>query len=94
MVFVTSLVEKPAYDVSVTMGNMMINKKGVSNLVRMVKGTPQLDLTKNFVPALIEKGMRVASYYVNDFWYDEGTVEKYLGLEDKTVEKQLGFLGH
>ena len=92
--FVTSLTEKPTYDLSVTTGNMVVNKREISTLVRMAKEVAQLDLMKNFIPELLEKGTRVASYYLKDFWYDVGTVEKYLGLDDKIVEKQLGFLGH
>ena len=93
-VFVTSLIEKPTYDLSVTTGNMVVNRKAISTLVRMTKETSQPDLMKNFIPALLEKVERLASYYVKDFWYNVGTVDKYLGLEAKTVEKQLGFLGH
>lgn len=91
---VTAFVEKPTYDIDVTTGNMVIDKKAIPILVKLRKKTPQIDLMKDFIPALFERGVTVAAYYLKDFWYDVGTVEKYLGLEDKTVEKHLGFLNH
>lgn len=49
---------------------------------------------RNFVPALFKEGTKIASYFLDDFWYDVGTVENYLSLEDKVVEKRIGFLNH
>ena len=49
---------------------------------------------RNFVPELLRSKTSVGAYYVKTFWYDVGTVDKYLGLDDKTIEKHLGFLGH
>jgi len=89
---VTSLIEKPTYDISVTTGNMVVNKSAISTLMEMVSKTPQLDLMKNFIPALLEKGTKIAPYYLDNFWYDVGTVDKYQELEDRIVEKNLGFL--
>ena len=89
---VTSVREKPTYDISITTGNMILDKKAISLLVKMSKKTTQVDLMKNFIPLLLENNTKVASYYVKEFWYDIGTVDKYLGLKDNTVEKHLGFL--
>ncbi|MDG6904683.1 MAG: nucleotidyltransferase family protein [Nitrososphaerota archaeon] len=91
---VTAFAEKPTYDIDVTTGNMVINKKTIPILMKLTRKAPQVDLMKNFIPALFEREIKVASYYLKDFWYDVGTVEKYLGLEDKAVEKHLGFLNH
>jgi len=88
---VTSVREKPTYDISITTGNMIINRKAISQLLKMSKKT-QNDLMKNFIPLLLENDTNVASYYVKEFWYDIGTVDKYLGLKDTMVEKHLGFL--
>ena len=88
---VASVREKPTYDISITTGNMIINRKAISQLLKMSKKT-QNDLMKNFIPLLLENDTKVASYYVKEFWYDIGTVDKYLGLKDTMVEKHLGFL--
>jgi mannose-1-phosphate guanylyltransferase len=90
---VESLIEKPKYDISVTTGNMVVNKNAIPALMHLAKRGVQIDLMKDFVPALLRESPRVAAYYVKDFWYDVGTVDKYVGLDDKTIEKYLGFLG-
>ena len=36
--------EKPTYDLSVTTGNMVVNRKAISTLVRMVREFPNLTL--------------------------------------------------
>jgi mannose-1-phosphate guanylyltransferase len=89
---VTSLIEKPKYEISVTTGNMVINRSAIQFLLRFVKKGSQMDLMKDFVPALLKSQAKVGSYYLKDFWYDVGTVDKYLGLENKVIERYLGFL--
>lgn len=89
---VISLKEKPKYDINITTGNMVVSKNAIKVLSRMLKSGSQADLMKDFVPELLRSNARVAAYYVKTFWYDIGTVDKYLGLEDKTIEKHLGFL--
>ena len=91
---VSSLMEKPKYDISVTTGNMVVNKRAIPVLKSLVRRGSQADLMRDFVPALLKEKCKVAAYYIKDFWYDIGTVDKYLGLDDKTIEKHLGFLGH
>ena len=91
---VESLIEKPKYDLNITMGNMVLGKSAIAVLTRMVKKGAQVDLMRNFVPELLRSKTNVGAYYVKTFWYDVGTVDKYLGLDDKTIEKHLGFLGH
>lgn len=91
---VESLIEKPKYDLNVTIGNMVLGRKAIGILSKSVKKGEQLDLMRNFVPQLLRSKAKVGAYYVKTFWYDVGTVDKYLGLDDRTVEKYLGFLGH
>jgi mannose-1-phosphate guanylyltransferase len=91
---VESLREKPRYDISVSTGNMVINKDAIPILKRLASKGNQVDLMKDFVPTMLKEHRKVAAYYIKDFWYDVGTVDKYLGLDDRTVEKHLGFLGH
>ncbi|MDG6999823.1 MAG: nucleotidyltransferase family protein [Nitrososphaerota archaeon] len=91
---VVSLIEKPKYDINVTIGNMVLGGNAIKILTKMVKKGSQVDLMRNFVPELLHSRIKVGAYYVKTFWYDVGTVDKYLGLDDKTVEKHLGFLGH
>lgn len=91
---IVSLIEKPKYDINVTMGNMILGKNAINILTRLVKKGAQVDLMRNYVPEMLRTKARVGAYYVKTFWYDVGTVDKYLGLTDNTVEKYLGFLGY
>ena len=91
---VSSLIEKPKYDINVTTGNMVVSKRAVSVLKGLARRGSQADLMRDFVPALLKEKRKIAAYYIKDFWYDIGTVDKYLGLDDKTIEKHLGFLGY
>lgn len=89
---VKSFVEKPKYDINVTTGNMIINKKAVPHLYRLMRKKPKADLMKDFITSLLAEKEKIAAYTVNGFWYDVGTVDKYLGLSDSLIEKHLGFL--
>ncbi len=91
---VTSLIEKPKYKINVTTGNMVVNAKAIPALVHLSNKNSQIDLMRDFVPALLKNNEKVSAYYVKEFWYDVGTVDKYLGLSDKMVERNLGFLGY
>lgn len=91
---VSSLIEKPTCDLSVTTGNMIISKKAIETLGKVVASSKrtQCDLMNDYVPRLLQRHMKVSGYYIKSFWYDIGTIEKYESLNTKTVEKHLSFL--
>jgi mannose-1-phosphate guanylyltransferase len=90
--FITSLKEKPSLQLNVTTGNMVLSKRALRILKESPRNIVQGDLMRNFVPLLLVRKYRVASYFIDDFWYDVGTIDKYQDLTDKIVEKHLGFL--
>ena len=89
---VVSLKEKPMMDINVTTGNMIINWRSIKVLQEVTSQHMPCDLMHDFVPRLLERKMNVSAYYVEGFWYDIGSVEKYQSLKSSTVEKYLRFL--
>jgi mannose-1-phosphate guanylyltransferase len=89
---VASFAEKPKMKLSVTIGCMVLSKATVGILQETASKREPSDLMGHFVPAVLEHKMRVAPYYVDDFWYDVGTTEAYERLDTKLVESKFKFL--
>ncbi len=90
--FITSLREKPSLQLNVTTGNMVLSRRALWILKDSPRNIVEGDLMGDFVPLLLARNYKVASYFIEDFWYDVGTIDKYQDLTDKIVEKHLGFL--
>jgi mannose-1-phosphate guanylyltransferase len=85
--------EKPRVDMNVTMGCLAISESCVPTLRESTAGGGSKDLMTHFVPRLISKGLRVAPYFMEGFWYDVGTTEAYMRLDIKKLERDFKFLG-
>jgi mannose-1-phosphate guanylyltransferase len=89
---VVSFSEKPTLPLSVTVGGLVISKESLPVLAEATSGTGSVDIMANFVPAVIAKGLTVAPFYIDGFWYDVGTTEAYEKLDSELVETNLNFL--
>ncbi len=84
--------EKPSLDFNVTMGCLILSSSCLP-LLRETTAAAGRDIMTNFVPRAIEKGMEVAPFYLDGFWYDVGTTEAYERMDAKFVDDKLAFLG-
>ncbi len=89
---VASLREKPTMPLSVTMGCLVVSKECVPALAEVVSRDGSVDIMRHFVPAVIDKGLKVSPFYIDGFWYDVGTTEAYERLDTELVESNLSFL--
>ena len=68
--------EKPSVDLCVGVGILALDARVLSELPHLAKKGGELDLTKDFVPYLVDRGRLVHAYFTDSFWYDVGSVEK------------------
>ncbi len=52
----------------------------------------ELDITKDLIPYLVEKGYPVNAYLTDSYWYDVGSIEKFEKLDNNELEKYFNFL--
>ena len=81
--FVTSFHEKPKLDINVTTGCMLAGPEAIS-LMKRLAGAKNTDLMSHFVPAMIQRGAKVAAYYTESDWFDVGTIASY-----ETLNREL-----
>jgi mannose-1-phosphate guanylyltransferase len=89
---VTGWSEKPTLDLHAGIGILALNPKFLSDLKSLSKEKKDLDITRDFVPYLIEKGENVKAYVTDSFWYDVGSTEKYEKIDNGKVGKIFDFL--
>jgi len=89
---IKKFVEKPVLDVSVSIG--VVAADGVMHRVasRMVREGVSIDIMRDIIPALIERGHPVYGYVTDAFWYDLGSIERFEKLSNSVVDDKLGFL--
>jgi NDP-sugar pyrophosphorylase family protein len=88
---VTSVHEKPSLDLSVTTGCMVLGPAAMALAGRFV-GRENMDLMTHLLPALLDKGLKVAAYYTDAMWYDVGTVSSFEKLDLEIEKHPLSFL--
>ncbi|MCS7127565.1 MAG: nucleotidyltransferase family protein [Thaumarchaeota archaeon] len=87
---VIELQEKPRIDVYVTIGVLTLSGRALGLLRGLGRSS---DLMRDLMPAMIEKGMAVYPYLLEDeLWFDVGTTERYEKLGSEDVDSMFGFL--
>jgi len=88
---VASVREKPSLNLSVTTGCMVLGPAAMA-LTRKMAGGQKTDLMTHLLPALLERRLRVAAYYMSDAWYDVGSVSNFEKLDAEIEKHPLSFL--
>ena len=84
---VRGLVEKPWLDLKVTIGILALAIDTMEVLSDIAEGKKELDIMGDFIPAIINRGLKVVAYKHRGFWYDVGTTEKYEKLDNNIIDK-------
>jgi len=84
--------EKPALKLPVGIGILAVEGETLQHIANLYKKGHDLDLMRDFIPYLIERGMLVKAYITDAFWYDIGSLEKYEKLDHDDIERRLAFL--
>ena len=88
---VVSFHEKPKMDLNVTTGMMVMGPNAMALVGRMAS-PKKADLMKDFVPKLLKSGGKVAPFYLDQDWYDVGTVSSFEKLNKELVGHPLSEL--
>ena len=88
---VTSVHEKPSLDLSVTIGCMVLGSAAMALTGRLASREDK-DLMTHLLPALLNRGRRVAAFYTKEAWYDVGTVSSFQKLDLELDKHPLSFL--
>lgn len=88
---VTSVHEKPSLNLSVTTGCMVLGSAAMA-LARRLASREDTDLMTHLLPALLDRGLKVAAYYTEEAWYDVGTVSSFEKLDLEIDRHPLSFL--
>jgi mannose-1-phosphate guanylyltransferase len=85
-------VEKPLLNLYVGIGILILDAKILTQLPLLSEKKKELDITKDLIPYLVEKGYPVNAYLTDSYWYDVGSIEKYEKLNNSELEKYFNFL--
>jgi NDP-sugar pyrophosphorylase family protein len=88
---VTSVHEKPSLDLSVTTGCMVLGSTAMA-LAGRLASREKADLMTHLLPALMDRGLKVAAYYTDAAWHDVGTVSGFEKLDQEIEKHPLSFL--
>ena len=89
---VTHWVEKPELDLLAGIGILALDAGVLEELRSLGRSLSDLDITRDFIPHLINKGYLVSAYITDAFWYDVGSTEKYEKLDNGVIEKHFRFI--
>ena len=91
---ITRFTEKPELDSPVSVGVLALSGSVLEEMDRLFEGgRPEpFDLMGAVIPRLIERGDPVRAYVSDAFWYDLGSLERYEGLENDGLSRELSFL--
>lgn len=82
---VTSVIEKPSLQIQVGTGIMVIEGSTLDKLEHLCRRKDSVDLMADFIPALLSRGLNIAAYQTNAFWYDIGSLDKYEKLRELKI---------
>lgn len=89
---VLGFVEKPKLEKPVSIGIMILEGETLNDIEKLFPKRRGVDLMKDVIPNLVQKGKPVYGYLSDAFWYDVGSTEAYEKLDHRFVEKSLSFL--
>ncbi len=90
---VVKMVEKPLIDLKVTIGVLVLSTNILGYLEEIAVsrgGRPvNIDIMRDLVPYVIEKGGRVFAFEYDGLWLDVGSTEKYEKLDPRIVDEMF-----
>jgi len=89
---IQGFVEKPKLEKPVSIGIMVLEGQTLQNIEELHKEKHRLDLMKDLIPYLVERGEPVYGYLSKAFWYDVGSTEAYEKLDHGSVDKSFAYL--
>jgi len=89
---VENFVEKPLFDLLVTIGILVLRSDILSYLERLHNLSQNIDLMKDLLPCLIQNGKSVSAHLTDAFWYDVGSIERYEKIDNHVIENHLSCL--
>jgi len=89
---IRGFVEKPKLEKPVSIGIMVLEGEAIKDIEYLQKQKRRVDLMKDLIPHLVEKGKPVYGYLTKAFWYDVGSTEAYEKLDHGSVDKSFAYL--
>jgi mannose-1-phosphate guanylyltransferase len=89
---IQGFVEKPKLEKPVSIGIMVLEGETLKDIEQLHKEKRRVDLMKDLIPCLVEKGKPVYGYLSKAFWYDVGSTEAYEKLDHGFVDKSFSHL--
>lgn len=84
--------EKPKLEKPVSVGIMVLEGETLKDIEELFPKKRGVDLMRDLVPHLVQRGKPVYGYLSDAFWYDVGSTEAYEKLDHQFIEKSLAFL--
>ena len=84
--------EKPKLEKPVSIGIMVLEGETLKDIEELFPKKRGVDLMRDLVPHLVQRGKPVYGYLSDAFWYDVGSTEAYEKLDHQFIEKSLAFL--
>jgi mannose-1-phosphate guanylyltransferase len=84
--------EKPKLEKPVSVGIMVLEGETLKDIEELFPKKHGVDLMRDLVPHLVQRGKPVYGYLSDAFWYDVGSTEAYEKLDHQFIEKSLAFL--
>jgi len=89
---ILGFMEKPKLEKPVSIGIMILEGETLSDIEGLFPKKRGVDLMKDVIPHLVQKGKPVYGFLSDAFWYDIGSIETYEKLDNNFIEKSLSFL--
>ncbi len=86
--------EKPRLETPVSIGILVLDGSVIDDmeLFQSEMKLQTYDLMGDVVEQKVNDGEMVAAYLTDAFWYDVGSIERYVRLSNKRINDELGFL--
>ncbi|MHA1626537.1 MAG: nucleotidyltransferase family protein [Candidatus Asgardarchaeia archaeon] len=85
-------IEKPYIEWPVNIGILLMEPQIVEIVKEIKEEKNSIDISKDIIPKLIERGGKVYGYVSDLWWYDVGSIEKYEKLDNDELDKHFAFL--